>query len=112
MARRSLNGLLGVLVGLSLLGAPLLVAHAQDWKAMRAAGQIGERYDGFLVPRDAAAAPVAAPINDARRELYQKRAAETGATIGQVGRIYFKENLANLPAGTWILQENGSWTQK
>lgn len=62
--------------------------------------------------RDPSAAAAAAQINAARRELYAKRAAETGAPIDQVGRVYFQENLAKLPPGTWLLLEDGTWRQK
>ena len=87
-------------------------AVAQDWKQLRASGALGERYDGFLVARDSAAASVAAEVNKQRRDLYIERAAEQGTTVDQVGRIYFQENLSRLPNGTWILLEDGSWVQK
>lgn len=93
-------------------GLPVRPALAQDWKALRAEGALGERYDGFLEARESSAADVAAAINKQRRELYVERASEQGTTVDQVGRIYFQENLSRLPNGTWILLEDGSWVQK
>lgn len=87
-------------------------AVAQDWKALRASGALGERYDGFLVAREPSATTVAGDVNKQRRELYIQRASEQGTTVDQVGRIYFQENLSRLPNGTWILLEDGSWVQK
>lgn len=94
------------------LGAPLVAAQTEDWKAMRSAGQLGERYDGFLEARDTDAAPAADRINKARRELYEKRAAEIGASTDEVGRVYFNKNLEQLPPGTWLHLENGDWVRK
>ena len=95
-----------------LLSVPVGNALAQEWKALRDSGALAERYDGLLVPREASAAAAAELVNAARLELYKKRAAETGAPVDQVGRVYFKENLPQLPAGTWLLLEDGTLVQK
>ncbi|MEX0924250.1 MAG: DUF1318 domain-containing protein [Rhodovibrionaceae bacterium] len=100
------------LLGGFALATPFRPARAQDWKALRSSGALGERYDGFLVARDSSAASVAASVNKQRRDLYIARAAEQGTTVDQVGRIYFQENLSRLPNGTWVLLEDGSWVQK
>jgi uncharacterized protein YdbL (DUF1318 family) len=99
-------------LGLAALGLALSAGAEEDWKALRASGALGERYDGLLEARAERAAGVAESINASRRELYAKRAAESGTTVDQVGRIFFQENLAFLPAGTWLRMEDGSWTQK
>ncbi len=100
------------LIGGFALGGAAQSALAQDWKALRASGALGERFDGFLVARDSSAANVAGQVNEQRRQLYIQRAAEQGTTVDQVGRIYFQENLSRLPNGTWVLLEDGSWVQK
>jgi uncharacterized protein YdbL (DUF1318 family) len=97
---------------LAALGLALSAGAEEDWKALRASGALGERYDGMLEARAERAAGVAQSINASRRELYAKRAAESGATVDQVGRIFFQENLPNLPAGTWLHLEDGTWKQK
>jgi hypothetical protein len=99
-------------IALAGLWLALAAGAAEDWKALRASGALGERYDGLLVARDPAAAAAAEPVNGARRELYARRASENGTTPDQVGRVYFRENLASLPAGTWLLLEDGTWKRK
>lgn len=110
--RRIPVGFALVLAGLWLVGAPIVSAQADDWKAMRSAGQLGERYDGLLEARDAGAESAAERINKARLALYEKRAAEMGVPADQVGRVYFNENRDQLPNGTWLHLENGDWVRK
>jgi uncharacterized protein YdbL (DUF1318 family) len=99
-------------IALAAICLSLPASAAEDWKELRASGALGERFDGLLVARDPSAAAVAEPVNTARRALYAQRARENGTTIDQVGRVYFKENLAALPAGTWLLLEDGTWRQR
>jgi hypothetical protein len=99
-------------LALAALWLALPAAAQEDWKALRASGALAERYDGLLEARSPGAAGVAESINAARRELYARRAAESGTTVDQVGRIYFQENLPNLPEGTWLRLEDGSSRQK
>jgi uncharacterized protein YdbL (DUF1318 family) len=99
-------------VAVMVIGFALAARAAEDWKALRASGALGERYDGLLVAREPSAAEAAETVNAARRELYARRAGETNTTPDQVGRVYFKENLASLPPGTWLLFEDGTWKQK
>jgi uncharacterized protein YdbL (DUF1318 family) len=51
-------------------------------------------------------------VNAKRRELYQKRAGETGQTADVVGRVYAAEIYKKADPGTWFLLENGQWVQK
>lgn len=99
-------------IALFALLLALSAGAAEDWKALRSSGALAERYDGLLVARDPSAAAAAEPVNAARLALYAKRASENGTTADQVGRVYFKENLASLPPGTWLLFEDGTWKQK
>jgi uncharacterized protein YdbL (DUF1318 family) len=101
--------------GLSLAA---LSAHAESrlLDAPRAAGSVGERYDGYAVVRDASQqanlGALVAQVNAERRALYAQRAAADKATIDQVGRIYAAQILRSAPAGTWFLQESGQWVRK
>lgn len=111
MTRISRRTLLGGLAG----GALLLLARpgrAQSLSSLLASGQLGERFDGFVQARDPAAQGAAAEINGKRRDIYQKRASETGQTVEVVGRIYAAELYQKATPGTWFLLENGSWVQK
>lgn len=112
--RRAVLGLIGgVVLGLGL--APGAHAQAKPLDAPRAAGQAGERFDGYAVARPGAPADVAALIervNGERRALYTARAKEQNVPVDAIGRIYATEIAKSVPAGTWLLGEDGKWTQK
>jgi hypothetical protein len=83
--------------------------------APRAAGTVGERFDGYAVARGVVPpdlAKVIDQVNAERRAVYTDRAKSTGAPIEAVGKIYAAEILKSAPAGTWFLGENGQWTRK
>jgi len=105
-----------VLVAVVLMLPVAALAQGRPLDAPRAAGQVGERFDGFAVVRDAnAPADVRALVDQAnaeRRTLYQQRAAGNGTTPDAVGKIYAQEILKAAPAGTWFLQESGQWVKK
>jgi uncharacterized protein YdbL (DUF1318 family) len=105
-----------VLVVLALLMPLAALAQGRPLDAPRAAGQVGERFDGFAVLRDASApADVRALVDQAnteRRTLYAQRASGNGTTPEAVGKIYAQEILKQAPAGTWFLQESGQWVKK
>ncbi len=111
--RRRVLGLLAA-AGL-LLAASGAWAQGRPLDGPRAAGQVGERFDGYAVIRGTASADLAAlvdRVNGERKALYQQRAAADHAPVDQVGRVYAQEILKAAPAGTWFLQENGQWVQK
>ncbi len=83
--------------------------------APRAAGQVGERYDGFAVTRANAPPDVAAlvdKVNQDRREVYATRAEARGVPASEIAMVYALEIFRHAPAGTWFLGENGQWTRK
>lgn len=84
--------------------------------APRAAGMVGERWDGFAEVRDTnATADVTAlfaSTNAKRRAVYQTRASSEGTNVVEVGMIYAQQIISAAPMGTWSLSENGSWSQK
>jgi len=93
-------------------------ASAQSTRLLdgpRAAGAVGERYDGYAVARGAVSPDIAKlvdQVNAERRAVYAERAKNTGAPIEAVGKIYAQEIVKSAPAGTWFLAENGQWTRK
>ena len=102
-----------------LLCALPAVASAQSQSrlldAPRAAGIVGERYDGYAVVRAAAPPDVVALVNSVnaeRRAVYAQRAAAQRAPIEEVGKVYAAEIMRAAPRGTWFLSETGQWTQK
>jgi uncharacterized protein YdbL (DUF1318 family) len=83
--------------------------------APRAAGLVGERYDGFAAAHGAVPPNIAAlidQVNAERRALYAERAKSEGVPAEAIGRIYAGEIIKSAPAGTWFLAENGQWTRK
>jgi uncharacterized protein YdbL (DUF1318 family) len=92
------------------------LAQSRTLDAPRAAGTVGERYDGYAVVHDPASAASLAPlvdqVNAERRKVYAQRAASDGVPAEQVGRIYAGEIFKSAPSGTWFLQESGQWTKK
>ena len=112
------NAWRGLAVALALLFALAGGAWA-DGRALdapRAAGTVGERYDGYAELRDPSQAAtlgaLVAQANDARRKIYIEQAAQQKLTPDQVGRIYAPQILQAAPAGTWFHQESGAWVQK
>ena len=112
-----------VTTAMALLLAALLVllpvgdgARADALSDARAAGTVGERFDGYLALRDpsapASARQLVEDINAKRRQLYNQVSTREGTTLDAVGRIYAREIVNTVPRGTWILQENGQWVQK
>lgn len=81
----------------------------------RAAGQVGERIDGYLgvvTSADADVTRKVQDINNRRRALYEQTARETGTTVQQVARITGEKQLARVKAGEYYMDESGSWKQK
>jgi uncharacterized protein len=93
-------------------------ASAQSTRLLdgpRAAGTVGERYDGYAVAHGTASPDIARlidQVNAERRAVYAERAKNTSAPIEAVGKIYAQEIMKSAPAGTWFLSENGQWTRK
>ncbi len=108
--------------GLAMALAVLFLLSGNAWAegraldAPRAAGTVGERYDGFAELRDqtqaATLGALVAQANSARRKIYADQAAQQKLTLDQVGRIYAPQILQAAPAGTWFHQESGAWVQK
>ena len=100
--------LLGAFLSFAIVsGLPLFsgTAWADQLDDLRASGAVGEAFDGF-------AQAFVDNLNEQRREIYVKRAKSQNVSVDQVGRVYAAQILSKAPKGTWILGENGKWTQK
>jgi len=102
-----------VLLALGLLAAP---AHADALDDAKAAGQVGERIDGYVGVVDAnAPASVRALVDqiNARREAkYKEIADKQGAPVAAVAQITGKRLIERAPAGQYVLGADGQWRQK
>jgi uncharacterized protein YdbL (DUF1318 family) len=100
----------------ALLGLPGVArAQARLLDAPRAAGTVGERFDGYAVARGSVSPDIAAlidKVNKERRAVYATRAASENVPIEAIGKIYAAEIMKSAPAGTWFLSESGQWAQK
>ena len=105
--------LAAVVLAVAMAAGP---AWAQSLDALRASGVVGERFDGFAELRDAGASQsvrsLVNQVNQKRRQIYVKDAAQQGVPVGQVGRVYAKQIMQRAPKGTWFLGESGRWTRK
>ncbi|WP_299618711.1 DUF1318 domain-containing protein [Pelagibius sp.] len=100
--------LAAVVLVLPLLAVP---AAAQSLDDLRAAGKVGERFDGLAVARDASVADFVEQVNAKRQAIYAEQARKQGVSAQQVGAVYAKEILGQVPDGTWFLTEQGEWRQ-
>jgi uncharacterized protein YdbL (DUF1318 family) len=97
-------------------GAPAAWAQSRALDAPRAAGTVGERYDGYAVVRDQRSAGtlgvIVEQVNAERRKVYAERAQRENVAVDQVARVYAGEIFRSAPAGTWFLKEDGQWIRK
>lgn len=110
--RRFLRGAGLALLALAALRVAPAAAQERLLDEARAAGTVGERYDGYAVVRGSGPAGLVAEINAKRKEVYEARAKKENVAADQVGRVYAKQIFGKAPKGTWFLQENGQWVQK
>ena len=103
-----------ILILLAVLLAALPAAAAPIDDAQRA-GHAGEQADGYLgVPPGAPASAQAlvTQINAERSAKYAEIAAKNNTTAAAVAALAGQKLIARAPAGEWVRNASGSWTQK
>jgi len=106
-----------------LLGAALLFARevsaqpsAASLQAAKAAGQIGERPDGFvglvvaLAP--ASVQSLVQQVNAQRLARYNEIARGNGTPVDQVRALAGKTLIERTPAGQYVMDGSGRWVRK
>ena len=91
------------------------VAQTPGVDAARAAGVVGERYDGYIGIAGAATAAVrsqVATINIRRRSLYSNLAARRGASPQEVGITAGCQLLARVGIGEAYMLSDGAWRRR
>jgi uncharacterized protein len=104
------------------IGAVLLMlcvalpAAAQSLDQAKAAGQVGERIDGYVGVVDANAPgnvrAMVDQINAERRARYAEIAAERGTSVQAVAQIAGQKLIERAPGGEYVLGADGRWRQK
>ena len=89
-----------------------ITVSAGSLQDLRASGALGESASGYVVARDPSATAEVASINKKRKAVYSKKATAQGVSIDQVGKVYAKEIIKKVPAGTWIQNQQGQWVKK
>jgi uncharacterized protein YdbL (DUF1318 family) len=98
----------------ALLAAPV-AAQSPAVNAARAAGQVGERYDGYLGVTSGVPAAVrsqVAAINITRRSLYSNLAARKGVSPSDVGITAGCALLARVSPGEAYMLGDGTWRRR
>ena len=98
----------------ALLAAPGW-AQTPAVDAARAAGQVGERYDGYMGVVGAVSGAVrsqVATINIRRRSLYSNLAARKGVSPQDVGVTAGCQLLARVAVGEAYLPAEGGWRRR
>ena len=105
-----------LLAGVLLLSAvPLAAQSSPTIVAARAAGQIGERYDGYLgyaqTPAPGVRSQVDA-VNIRRRSLFTSLAGQRGASPQEVGITAGCELLARVAVGEAYMLADNVWRRR
>jgi uncharacterized protein YdbL (DUF1318 family) len=104
-----------LLGALTLAVAVPLAAQTPAVDAARAAGTIGERFDGYLGiagALDPAARSQVGKINIQRRALYSNLAARKGVSPNEVGITAACELLGRVPVGGAYMLPDGAWRHR
>jgi uncharacterized protein len=95
-----------------LTTAPAMAQRDPAYQAARAAGQVGEKPDGYLEAVGNVPAAVQAMVDDLnirRREEYTRRARETGSTVEQFAFTTGCNLIARTVPGEKYQAPDGSW---
>jgi uncharacterized protein YdbL (DUF1318 family) len=102
-----------VLLALVLWTLPAAAASLDEAKA---AGQVGERIDGYLGVVDAGAPgdvrALVDEVNAKRRAQYEQIAQKQGAPLAAVAQIAGKKLIDRTPSGQYVLDAGGQWRKK
>ena len=104
-----------ILTGLMLCCAVPALGQTPAIEAARAAGAVGERFDGYLgiaAPVSAAVQSQVSRINIQRRSLYSNLAANKGVSPSDVGVTAGCELLGRVAAGQSYMLGDGKWRRR
>lgn len=100
---------------LSSLAAPAMAQRSPEYQAARAAGQVGEKPDGYLGIVGAASPSLQAMVDDLnlrRRSAYTERARAAGSTVEQMAFTTGCNLIAQTVTGEKYMTPTGEWTTR
>lgn len=103
-----------LLLAFLLFAAPAVAQSPQLWGAI-AAGQVGERYDGYMgfaTPPSPEVRRQVDAINIRRRSLYAELAVRRNVTASVVGLTTGCTLLAQIPVGESYMLKDGAWRRR
>lgn len=105
-----------VLALAALSFAPAASAADPQIEAARAAGEIGERIDGYLgvvtSSPDPSLVRKVQDINNRRRAVYEQTARDNNTTVQIVAQLTGERQIERLEPGQYYMDASGSWKQK
>ncbi len=110
--RRPLGIALGAMLAIGIVAAPALAQRDPAYSAARAAGQVGEKMDGYLGIVGAANPNLQAMVNDInnrRRAVYAEQAQANGATLEEYAFTAGCLAITRTTAGEMYQAPDGSW---
>lgn len=102
-------------LALGVVAAPVAAQSSPAIMSAKAAGQVGERFDGYLgyaIAPDGARRAQVESINIRRRALYTDLAAQRGASRAEVGIAAGCELLATVAFGEAYLLGDNVWRRR
>lgn len=113
---RILSRLLCLMFFVTLVGFGLPEAADAGSRELKATGAVGETVDGYLGIADAAAGQGLAgevdAVNAARRDAYNRAAADTGRPLSEVQAVAGARLRDKAKPGDWIQNAAGEWVRK
>lgn len=97
-----------------VLALAAVPAFALELHSARAAGQIGEKADGYVTALDgsAEAQALASDVNEKRRAHYAEISQKNGQPIDVVGKVAAGTIVSGLEKGAKYQGADGSWKTK
>lgn len=95
--------------------APSASAGDPQIDAAIAAGEVGERIDGYLGvvgSADAAIVRKVQDINNRRRAVYEQTARDNNTTVQIVAQLAGEKQIAKLNTGEYFMDASGTWQSK
>jgi uncharacterized protein YdbL (DUF1318 family) len=92
-----------------------LPAAAQSLDSAKAAGEIGERIDGYVGAVGDPSGQIRAlvdKVNGERKAQYAKIAKDRGISVDAVAQIAGKKLIERTAKGGYVMGANGQWRQK